>query len=123
MKLRLRKNSLRLRVNQREVESLTAGVTLEESVSFPGPSRISYVLQPVSDNGPHAIFHDGVIQIGVPERHLQHWAHADSIGLYFEFPVDGAVLKIAIEKDLVCVDGPEEDRDPYAYPRRTMTSC
>ena len=123
MKLRLRKNSLRLRVNQREVESLSSGINLEEHVTFPGASRISYVLQPVSNDAPHAIFHDGAIRIGVPEEQLRRWAQTDSVGLYFEFPVDGAVLKVAIEKDLVCVDGPEEERDPYAYPRRTTPTC
>jgi hypothetical protein len=123
MKLRFRKNSLRLRVNQREVESLAGGCTLEEQVYFPGSSTMSYILQPVAGVAPDASFRDGVIRIGAPQQQLQSWAATDSIGLYFEFPADENSLKIAIEKDLVCVDGPEEERDPDAYPRSTAVKA
>jgi hypothetical protein len=123
MKLRFRKNSLRLRVNQREVESLAGGSILEEQVHFPGNSTMSYVLQPVSDAMPNASFHNGVIRIGAPQEQLQSWAATDSIGIYFEFPAEGNALKVAIEKDLVCVDGPEEERDPHAYPRTATAKC
>lgn len=123
MKLRFRKNSLRLRVNRREVESLASGSVLEEQVYFPGNSTMSYILQPVPGPMPNASFHDGVIRIGAPQNQLKSWAATESIGIYFEFPADGISLKVAIEKDLECVDGPEEERDPHAYPRNTPAKC
>jgi hypothetical protein len=123
MKLRFRENSLRLRVNRREAESLAAGLSLEEKIYFPGDTTMSYILQPISSTGPDASFHDGVIRIGAPQRELQRWASTDSVGIYFDFPANGASLKVAIEKDLECLDGPEEERDPYAYSRPASSVC
>lgn len=123
MKLRFRKNSLRLRLNQRETASLASGNALEEKVHFPGNATISYVLEPVSHPDPSASFQDGVIRIGAPQAQLSEWAGTDSIGVYFDLPANGSALKVAIEKDLECLDGPEEERDPDAYPRTTTGVC
>jgi hypothetical protein len=43
--------------------------------------------------------------------------------MYFDVAADGASLRIAIEKDLECVDGPEEERDPEAFPRGISKNC
>lgn len=123
MKLRFRKNSLRLRVNRREAESLAAGSHLQEEIHFPGNATICYVLEPIASPAPNASFRDGVIRIGAPLKQLQDWASTESIGIYFNFPVNGSALKVAIEKDLECVDGPEEERDPHAFPRTAGTAC
>ncbi len=123
MKLRFRNNSLRLRVNQREVEGLAAGAILEEEVHFPGDARMTYVLEPSTDALPDASFCQGVIRIAAPQQQVRDWANSDSIGIYFELPANGASLRIAIEKDLECVDGPAEDRDPHAFPRDIRKNC
>jgi hypothetical protein len=48
-------------------------------------------------------------------RRCGDWARGDEIGFYF---VVEPGLKVAIEKDLECVDGPEEEKDPDAFPRK-----
>ena len=122
MKLRFRKNSLRLRLNQRETQSLTSGAALVERVWFPGGSEFSYLLLPVQGSA-EASFQNGVIRIGVPQDQLRDWEGSDSIGVYLEFPTETTPLKVAIEKDLECVDGPEEERDPFAFPRAQTAAC
>jgi hypothetical protein len=121
MKLRFRQNSLRLRVNQREVEELAAGITLEEQVSFPGNTRMQYILEPYGHHMAAASFEGGVIRISAPGNDLKQWANSEAIGMYFDLPADGSLLKVAIEKDLECVDGPPEERDPHAFPRSNKT--
>lgn len=121
MKLRFRNNSLRLRVNQREVNGLVSGAVLEEQVVFPGDSRISYTLQ--SSSAAAASFRQGVIRVLAPQQQVEEWANGGSIGMYFEFPADGTSLKVAIEKDLECVDGPPEEHDPEAFPRVNTKNC
>src|ERR1700733_4128119 len=111
MKLRFRKNSLRLRVNQQEAEMLAAGTELEEQVTFAGGAILSYVLVPSLDGKAAANFDGQQIRVIAP---LRDWACADEIGFYFEVEPE---LKVAIEKDLECVDGPEEEKDPHAFPR------
>lgn len=123
MKLRFRKNSLRLRVNQREAESLAAGQALEEQVHFPGDAFFSYVLETVPTGPPTASFRQGVIRVSAPRNEIQDWVNGAAIGLYFDLPANGAALKVAVEKDLECVDGPPEERDPHAFPRSTGKNC
>jgi hypothetical protein len=117
MKLRFRKNSLRLRLNRREVEALSAGASLEERVFFPNNGQISYILEASSNASAHATFQNGVIRISAPQTTVSSWAGGDAIGMYFDLPAGAEDLKIAIEKDLECVEGPPEERDPDAFPR------
>ena len=120
MKLRFLRNSLRLRVNQREVHELASGIALEEDVRFPGSARMRYILEPY---GQHTAvsFVGGVIRVSAPGNDVKEWANSEAIGIYFDLPADGSVLKVAIEKDLECTDGPPEERDPDAFPRSGKT--
>lgn len=124
MKLRFRDNTLRLRVNQREVDTLVEGKVLEERIAFPGDGDFSYVLETSVTPGGQASFHQGVIRVAAPSGEVKNWAaDSASLGIYFDLPANGSVLKVAIEKDLECVDGPEEERDPDAFPRAALKSC
>jgi hypothetical protein len=123
MKLRFRGNSLRLRLNQREVETVASGSALEERIAFPGSGSLSYVLDSDAQFGPRASFREGVIRVSAPPSELKQWAGSNGIGLYFELGAHGSALKIAIEKDLECVDAPPEERDPEAFPRQVGKSC
>jgi hypothetical protein len=110
MKLRFRNNSLRFRVNQREVEALASGQTLAESISFPGGASLDYTLRSLATGSNSASFDGKSISVAAP---LGHWAKGADLGFYFD--LNG--LKVSIEKDLECVDAPEDERDPHAYPR------
>jgi hypothetical protein len=114
MKLRFRKNSMRLRLNQRETAALAGGKMLEERVEFPGNSALLYQL--VADNSPSpgAEFSGNVITITIPEATARAWERSEEIGVYYR----AGSLEVAIEKDLECTDLREEERDPYAYPRK-----
>jgi hypothetical protein len=123
MKLRFRKNSLRLRVNQSEVGALANGAPLKEEVHFPGGTSLTYVLQAVPEREPDAAFQSGTIRVTAPSSEVRAWASTDNVGLYFELSANGEPLKVAIEKDLVCIDGPPEERDPDAFPRAKASAC
>jgi hypothetical protein len=115
MKLRFRDNSLRLRVNQKEVEKLAAGQELAETVHF-GSATLDYVLTPTTAVKGTADFDGKRICVTAS---LAGWAQGEEIGFYFEVEPR---LKVAIEKDLECVDGPEDEKDPHAFPRNSK-SC
>ncbi len=120
MKLRFRANSLRLRVNRKEVEALAAGHVLKEQIAFPGGTALTYVLKPESSAEPQAFFENGSIQIAVPRPLIANWASIEDIGIYFTLITGAEPLKIALEKDLACIDGPLEEIDPHAFPRTTV---
>jgi hypothetical protein len=121
VKLRFRKNSLRLRLNRREVDGLASGTPLEECIYFPGNASIRYVLEASAQSSPRASFVDGTIRVAAPRELVREWVENDLIGIYFELPANGTALKVAIEKDLECVEGPAEERDPDAFPRAPKT--
>ncbi len=124
MKLRIRANSLRLRLNQKEVESLAAGQVLKEKLDFPGGTTLSYSLNSEPAADPQVFFENGKIQITAPHALLLNWVNCEDLGLYFNLPTGAEPLKIAIEKDLVCIDGPPEEKDPHAFSRELVSrSC
>lgn len=123
MKLRFRGNSLRLRVNRGEVETLASGTALREEVIFPNDAHFAYIFVPQANASPQATFEGGLIRVGAPISKVRDWARGESIGLYFDVPAGNATLKVAIEKDLECVDGQPEERDPEAFPRGKETVC
>ncbi len=90
---------------------------------FPNQQHLRYVVQPGRSDRAEASFEGGVIRIGAPLKDVQDWARDDSVGLYFDFPGSDTPLKVSIEKDLECVDGPTEEIDPYAFPRKPGNNC
>ena len=123
MKLRFRKNSLRLRVNQREVQSLASGAAVTEEVVFPGNARMTYALQASEEHSARATYYAGNISVIAPAELVRDWAGGEQIGIYFDLPADSSVLTVAIEKDLECLDGPAEEKDPDAFPRAADKAC
>lgn len=115
MKLRFRKNSLRLRLNRREAAALSAGHAIEERVDFPGGAALEYRLVTGDVSNPGAEFADGIITVSLPQPTARQWECSEEIGVYYK----AGALDVAIEKDLECTDAPEEERDPFAYPRAT----
>lgn len=108
---------MRFRVNQREVDALSRGEVLRDEVVFPGGAALTYRLRAVGISEAQASFENGTIQVMAPAELVSEWAKGEEIGLYFNLPTGGEALKISIEKDLVCIDGPVEERDPDAFPR------
>lgn len=114
MKLRFRADSLRLRLNQVEVNKLADGKPIEERVLFPGGQALVYRLAPGDAAGCDARLAGSTIDVSVPREQLKAWNDHEDIGFYFR----AGSLSVAIEKDLECTDGPAEERDPYAFPRK-----
>jgi hypothetical protein len=110
-------------MNQHEVDGLASGASVREQVVFPGDARMHYVLEAVDLAFPSASFEASTIRVAVPQSDVNHWARSADIGIYFELPAGGTSLHVAIEKDLECLDGPPEERDPAAFPRDAGRAC
>ncbi len=121
MKLRFTPNSVRLRLNQTEVTKLAESGLLSERVDFPGPvpSSLVYSLRLATDSEIGlAHLEEGEFTVTVPQEQAKIWANTvREVGLYYKHDLPGGGnLRIAIEKDFQCVDGPPEEHDPAAYP-------
>jgi len=121
MKLRIRGNSLRLRLKRGEVDSLAAGNKLIEETEFPG-SVFSYSLQLSDDEDMVATFANGRIEVSMPREIIPEWADTDLVTLYTEQELPGeSKLEILVEKDFSCLEpghhrNCEDDQDTYPHP-------
>lgn len=114
MKLRLRGDSLRLRLTQTEVLNLRDQGAFEEATTLgaaPGP-RLAYRVETTTAlNSAVAYFVDAsgtVVSVILPAAEVTTWADSSSqVGIYFNEPWG---LKVAVEKDFRCLD-PNRDED------------
>jgi hypothetical protein len=121
MKLRCTPNSVRLRLNQKEVAQFVQAGELADRTEFPGykPAALLYRLQTGKTSGSSGVqFENGELTITVPGDQARAWANRkDEVGLYYTHEVAGSrSLRVMIEKDYQCIDGPADEIDPAGYP-------
>ena len=121
MKLRIKGNSLRLRLSKTDVEKLVVAKYLEERTPF-GNNTFVYALQ-ITDAGDElsADFDGSKITVFIPEIFIKDWAVNDVVGFNATMPVsDTESLYILIEKDFKCIDETTGDQqDSYENPNKT----
>jgi len=119
MKLRIKGNSIRLRLRQPEVAQLASGERIESTTDF-GATTLRVALAGKDVPGIFATFEDNAIVVIAPQSALSAWAGSDDVGLYGEQPASaGDPLTIAIEKDFRCLDRSHADDDQagtYPHP-------
>lgn len=129
MKLRIRGDSLRLRLTQGEVAGLVERGSIEDRVTFGPGVSLTYCISVHrgEDSKIEAILEQGTgvaIVVRASESLVHAWAN-DSNRVGFEAAQDlggGKVLRILVEKDFAClVERPHED-DADAFPNPN-TSC
>jgi hypothetical protein len=127
MKLRMKNNSIRLRLTQSEVAQFAALGVVEETIEFGSTDGecLIYALEKNAAETLSARFENGKITIFVPEAKADEWANSDQIGIEALREIGaGKTLKILIEKDFVCAtrrDG-EDDADAFPHPE-AENSC
>ena len=114
MKLRIQGNSLRLRLNQREVAQLSDAGRVESSIEFAPGCSLSYLLEssPVAEST-STTFDGRAIRVTIPIRQMTQWVESDRVGI--ETPVQSGV-ELLIEKDFQCLHR-SADQEPDAFPR------
>ncbi len=122
MKLRIKDNTIRLRLSQTEVRQVEeTGLCMGET-PFLGGNKLRYTLQADSnEENIFATFERQSLTVFVPADMAQNWAKTDLVGLEASQAVDrGGALHILIEKDFQCLhrDG-EEEKDNYPHPQNT----
>jgi len=126
MKLRIKGNSIRLRLTQREVHALGNGETVEESTRFSQTTTFTYAVCPNPTNAPiSASFEHNRLSVSIARQALREWAENDVVGFEHEqFVGNGETLRLLIEKDFACLKPRvgEDDTDAYANPMQGQ-SC
>ena len=127
MKLRVKGNSIRLRLGQSEVQRLAIDGIVEESTIF-GPSGhecFAYAIAASTEvSVVSASFADRRLAIRVPSDMIHQWSTSDQVGiraLQRTGNEDG--LQILIEKDFECVDAPPGESQEDAFPNPQLEAA
>lgn len=121
MKLRIKGNSLRIRLTKTEVERISGeDGYLEEETSF-GNGKLIYALQQVTTgNELSAAMEGNKITMFVPAALTAGWPKNNVVGFEAKMPLeDNKSLYLLLEKDFVCLDHTNEDQsDNYENPNK-----
>lgn len=111
MKLRLDKNSLRLRVRKSDFEKLREQNEVVETTHFPvGSFQYRFVISDEEGNVTAQIGQQS-IEVILPAKLALHWMNSDETGIYHTLNLaDNLSLDLIIEKDFPCKDRPEENK-------------
>ena len=127
MKLRIRDNSIRIRLTRTEVDSLRSQGIVAAATGFPGGREFQYRVEssPAIVN-PSAFFSDNTISIRLPEAAVLAWATTEQVSMPGEQVLDdGTKLTILVEKDFACLaprEG-EDESDMYPHPDAGTSTC
>ena len=119
MKIRIKGNSLRIRVSKTEVDIFCKDGMLEEKTDF-GTSSFSYKLQ-LTNTGENldADFQHGVVTLYVPGSFIKDWDTNQTVGFSHNKPLPGGDhLFLLLEKDFKCIDNTmmEDQSDNFDNP-------
>lgn len=129
MKLRVRGNSLRLRLTQSEVKRIAQGESLEEEVSFGVGPSFCYRLEPSRETHEiTATYRDHLISIQIPWETALRWSASEQISIdSVQKNGKEESLKILIEKDFFCLKPRsyehEIESDLFANPNQVHGTC
>lgn len=120
MKLRIRDNSVRLRLTRAEVDALNQHGLVSARTEFPGGRTFEYQVEssPASVK-PEAFFSESVISVRLPETLVLAWASSNQVSISGDQQIDdNETLKVLVEKDFACLaprEG-EDESDMFPHP-------
>ncbi len=121
MKIRIKGNSVRIRLSKSETELFAAKGYLEERTDF-GNSTFIYSIKKTEDENISANFINGNITVHIPQNLLHQWAKSNLVSLEYNMPVGSdKYLYILLEKDFKCIDAvvTEDQSDYFENPAKS----
>ncbi len=128
MKIRIKDNSVRLRLTQSEVKQIATSHSAEAFIQF-GPSKdetLWYVLIASEKEDIDARLTGNKIIIEVPQTTIESWANSNQVSIRHSKSINtNEALSILIEKDFKCLtDRPGEDEgDMFPHPEPEGKNC
>ena len=128
MKLRIKGDSLRLRLTQAEMSALAERGEVEDRIAFPGGAALRYRLRIGGDTGNiSASYESNLIDILVPRPLAERWCGTDLVTLSASQSIAAGELRLVLEKDWACLaprEGEDEsDNFPHPEAKSGARSC
>jgi hypothetical protein len=120
MKMRVRGNSIRLRLMRSEVEQFCETGLVEEIIEFGNGQKLVYALKSGANSEiVSAEFGSNGITVFVPQKDAKQWVNSNQVGIEAGQNIgNGKFLRLLIEKDFACLEPRkgEEDSDAFPHP-------
>lgn len=127
MKLRIKGNSIRLRLTQSEVQRLGKEGKVTETIKFGSTAfrQLNYTLEKSDSPIIRASYNLNEIKIILPILIADNWIQSNTISIKETIQDKGEETLILIEKDFKCLKSRpnEEENDMYPHPEEGTSAC
>lgn len=124
MKLRIRGNSVRIRVSRTELEQLAESGVTQDRVRFSPAAQLTYRLQVAPGGAVRAELSDYGVTVTLPKATLERWLDPQEVSVHGEQPIDDReTLKILVEKDFECLAPREGEDESDLFPNPAQRAC
>jgi len=112
MKIRIKTNSVRYRLNRTDVQQLASTGYLEDKVAF-WQQTLVYAIQAADTEELSSSFKNNVITLYVPQTMIDELESTERVG----FENNNGPVHLLVEKDFTCLENVAEDQgDNYPNP-------
>lgn len=123
MKLRIRGNSVRLRLLRSEVAELEENGVVSESCVFGPDTELVFSVRVTETDALGASFTEREITVEIPEKLATEWFETELVGFDAKIPNGKDGLSVLIEKDFVCLTRTDDPDNLDAYPNPEEENC
>lgn len=122
MKLRIRGNTLRLRLTRSEVDEFAASGRIADKIGFGGERALVYAIERTAAEAVSAVFDGAEIKVCIPAELADTWTKTDQVGFEAVYRAGAVELEILVEKDFACLTprANEDTADNFPHPK---TAC
>jgi uncharacterized protein DUF7009 len=121
MKLRIKGESLRLRVSRSDLERLMQESRIDETIHFGSlpNEKWTYALELGAKEGALSIrYAANEVAVILSNSEAKNWVDTDAVGVYGEVEGGAGSLELIVEKDFACLDRQDgEDADAFPNPK------
>jgi hypothetical protein len=108
MKIRIRGNNIRYRLDKKDIQTLQEQQKVEETTTI-GAGTLHFCIK-AKASGPAIKLEQTAVHLSIPAEQIKQWTETEQVGFSLELPnPDGSVLSILIEKDFKCLTERDED--------------
>ena len=122
MKLRIRGNTVRIRISQSDMTQIVDHGVVVDSIDFALGERLEYRVEVVPSGAVRASYQGNSISVALPQESVENWSHSAEVSIESKQLLNNGVnLTILVEKDFTCLtsrDG-EDDADLFPNPNKT----
>lgn len=128
MKLRIKGNSIRLRLTQNEIQEFQEKGVVEEVVKFGNTPQVKmhYIIQETAKSEIYATFDSNKMTVNVPKSIAKKWVSTEQVGFENRMAInENEDLLILVEKDFQCLQPreQEDESDMFPHPAEGTLKC